>query len=68
MSDERKGSRTRKAYGGAKKGTKGARGKELRKKAIPKAHEVPKWYKEAPKRRIERPVPSGDEGRREKKA
>jgi hypothetical protein len=25
--------------------------KELRKKAIPKAHEVPEWYKEAPKRK-----------------
>jgi len=25
--------------------------KELRKKLVPKAHEVPEWYKEAPKRK-----------------
>jgi len=25
--------------------------RELRKKAVPKAHEVPEWYKEAPKRK-----------------
>ena len=25
--------------------------RELRKKAVPKAHEVPEWYKEAPKKK-----------------
>lgn len=26
--------------------------KELRKKAVPRAHEVPEWYKDVPKRKI----------------
>jgi len=34
--------------------------RELRKKAIPKAHEVPEWYREAPKKKGELGVNTGN--------
>lgn len=34
--------------------------RELRKKAIPRAHEVPEWYKEAPKKKRDKGGRAGD--------